>query len=164
MQGLSHDNGMYNVCGLPLQLWFNNPSQLRHPLWLSTSCPAVHAFYFRGMCKLSLAGFEVLMTDMISPGDNRLAFFAVSNNVVILWVAHHHASSSPGLTVYVRSLRAMISQFVFFIGIAAICFSGLLFTLWTLGEILAFSSHNHHLACLRTQEKMNLSTHGHSNP
>lgn len=27
----------------------------------------------------------------------------------------------------------MIKQFVFFIGIAAICFSGLLFTLWTLG-------------------------------
>ncbi|KAF9466490.1 receptor-activated Ca2+-permeable cation channel [Collybia nuda] len=46
----------------------------------------------------------------------RLAFFAVSNNVVIL------------------SLRAMVSQFVFFIGIAAICFSGLLFTLWTLGK------------------------------
>jgi hypothetical protein len=32
-----------------------------------------------------------------------------------------------------RSLRAMIAEFVFFIGIAAICFSGLLFTLWTLG-------------------------------
>ncbi|KAF8150616.1 receptor-activated Ca2+-permeable cation channel [Crassisporium funariophilum] len=46
----------------------------------------------------------------------RLAFFAISNNVVVL------------------SLRAMISQFVFFIGIAAICFSGLLFTLWTLAS------------------------------
>ncbi|KAK0185674.1 receptor-activated Ca2+-permeable cation channel, partial [Armillaria mellea] len=46
----------------------------------------------------------------------RLAFFAVSNNVVVL------------------SLREMISQFVFFIGIAAICFSGLLFTLWRLGN------------------------------
>ncbi|PPQ65270.1 hypothetical protein CVT26_000230 [Gymnopilus dilepis] len=46
----------------------------------------------------------------------RLAFFAVSNNVVVL------------------SLRAMISEFVFFIGIAAICFSGLLFTLWTLAS------------------------------
>ncbi|KAF8199535.1 receptor-activated Ca2+-permeable cation channel [Pholiota molesta] len=46
----------------------------------------------------------------------RLAFFAVSNNVVVL------------------SLRAMISQFVFFITIAAICFSGLLFTLWTLAN------------------------------
>src|SRR6266508_4969520 len=33
-----------------------------------------------------------------------------------------------------RSLRAMISQFVFFIGIAATCFSGLLYTLWTLGK------------------------------
>ncbi|PPR00897.1 hypothetical protein CVT24_000382 [Panaeolus cyanescens] len=44
----------------------------------------------------------------------RLAFFAVSNKMVVL------------------SLRAMIIQFVFFIGIAAICFSGLLFTLWTL--------------------------------
>ncbi|KAF6757068.1 receptor-activated Ca2+-permeable cation channel [Ephemerocybe angulata] len=51
----------------------------------------------------------------------RLAFFAVSDNVVVL------------------SLRAMIAQFVFFIGIAAICFSGLLFTLWT----LAGDSTNH---------------------
>ncbi|KAJ6494659.1 receptor-activated Ca2+-permeable cation channel [Mycena vitilis] len=46
----------------------------------------------------------------------RLAFFAVSNNVVVL------------------SLRAMIAEFVFFMAIAAICFSGLLFTLWTLGK------------------------------
>ncbi|EAU85471.1 hypothetical protein CC1G_06372 [Coprinopsis cinerea okayama7 len=44
----------------------------------------------------------------------RLAFFFVSDNLVIL------------------SLRAMIVQFAFFITIAAICFSGLLFTLWTL--------------------------------
>ncbi|KAJ3778195.1 receptor-activated Ca2+-permeable cation channel [Lentinula raphanica] len=44
----------------------------------------------------------------------RLAFFAVSNTVVVL------------------ALRAMIAEFVFFIGIASICFSGLLFTLWTL--------------------------------
>ncbi|KAF9777364.1 hypothetical protein BJ322DRAFT_465771 [Thelephora terrestris] len=44
----------------------------------------------------------------------RLAFFAVKNKVVVL------------------VLRAMIAQFVFFIGIAAICFSGLLFTLHTL--------------------------------
>lgn len=28
----------------------------------------------------------------------------------------------------------MISQFVFFVTIAAVCFSGLLFTLWTLGK------------------------------
>lgn len=42
-----------------------------------------------------------------------------------------------------RSLRAMIAEFVFFIGIAAVCFSGLLFTLWTLGTSLmpwAFST------------------------
>jgi hypothetical protein len=29
----------------------------------------------------------------------------------------------------------MVSQFIFFMGIAAICFSGLMFTLWTLGTI-----------------------------
>ncbi|KAJ3742240.1 hypothetical protein DFH05DRAFT_1402192 [Lentinula detonsa] len=46
----------------------------------------------------------------------RLAFFAVSNTVIVL------------------ALRAMIAEFVFFIGIASICFSGLLFTLWTLGK------------------------------
>lgn len=44
----------------------------------------------------------------------RLAFFAVSNNVVVL------------------ALRAMIAEFIFFVGIAAICFSGLLFTLHSL--------------------------------
>ncbi|KAH9944849.1 hypothetical protein B0H21DRAFT_441053 [Amylocystis lapponica] len=44
----------------------------------------------------------------------RLAFFAVSNNVVVL------------------ALRVMIADFVFFVGIAAICFSGLLFTLHSL--------------------------------
>jgi len=31
-------------------------------------------------------------------------------------------------------LRAMISEFLFFMSIASICFSGLLFTLWTLGK------------------------------
>ena len=35
----------------------------------------------------------------------------------------HHATSA---------LRGMIAEFIFFMGIAAICFSGLLFTLWTL--------------------------------
>ncbi|KIJ51512.1 hypothetical protein M422DRAFT_26918 [Sphaerobolus stellatus SS14] len=44
----------------------------------------------------------------------RLAFFAVSNNVIIL------------------ALRGMIADFIFFMTIAAICFSGLLFTLWEL--------------------------------
>ncbi|KAJ8078670.1 hypothetical protein PM082_012953 [Marasmius tenuissimus] len=59
--------------------------------------------------------FDILAIDacILFP---RLAFFAVSNHVVIL------------------SLRAMISEFVFFIGIAATCFSGLLFTLWTLSK------------------------------
>ena len=37
-----------------------------------------------------------------------------------------------GLNVYFRALRAMIAEFVFFVCIAAICFSGLLFTLHTL--------------------------------
>lgn len=31
----------------------------------------------------------------------------------------------------------MIAEFVFFIGIAAVCFSGILLTLYTLGELLA---------------------------
>ncbi|EPQ52879.1 hypothetical protein GLOTRDRAFT_80104 [Gloeophyllum trabeum ATCC 11539] len=44
----------------------------------------------------------------------RLAFFAIKNNLVVI------------------ALRGMISEFVFFMGIAAICFSGLLFTLHTL--------------------------------
>ncbi|KAH9972144.1 hypothetical protein BGW80DRAFT_1474791 [Lactifluus volemus] len=46
----------------------------------------------------------------------RLAFFLVSNNVVIL------------------ALRAMTVEFGFFMFIASICFSGLLFTLWTLAS------------------------------
>ncbi|KIK59794.1 hypothetical protein GYMLUDRAFT_44251 [Collybiopsis luxurians FD-317 M1] len=44
----------------------------------------------------------------------RLAFFAVKNTVIVL------------------ALRAMIAEFIFFIAIATICFSGILFTLWTL--------------------------------
>ncbi|KZT18116.1 hypothetical protein NEOLEDRAFT_1080972 [Neolentinus lepideus HHB14362 ss-1] len=44
----------------------------------------------------------------------RLAFFAIKNNIVVI------------------ALRGMIAEFVFFMGIAAICFSGLLFTLHTL--------------------------------
>ncbi|KAJ7574426.1 receptor-activated Ca2+-permeable cation channel [Mycena floridula] len=60
-----------------------------------------------------------LAFDILSTGAcilfPRLAFFAVSNTVVVL------------------SLRAMMAEFIFFIGIASICFSGILFTLWTLG-------------------------------
>ncbi|KAJ3880999.1 receptor-activated Ca2+-permeable cation channel [Lentinula edodes] len=56
----------------------------------------------------------------------RLAFFAVSNTVVVL------------------ALRAMIAEFIFFIGIASICFSGLLFTLWTLaGSTKQFEEGEH---------------------
>ncbi|KAG8886401.1 hypothetical protein FRB97_004936 [Tulasnella sp. 331] len=44
----------------------------------------------------------------------RVAFFFISNNVVIV------------------ALRVMIVQFALFIGVAATCFSGLLFTLWKL--------------------------------
>ncbi|KAG0708233.1 hypothetical protein DFH29DRAFT_893785 [Suillus ampliporus] len=46
----------------------------------------------------------------------RLAFYAISNNVVVL------------------ALRAMIAEFIFFIGIAAVCFSGILLTLYTLAS------------------------------
>ncbi|KAI5119644.1 hypothetical protein M0805_009005 [Coniferiporia weirii] len=46
----------------------------------------------------------------------RLAFFAIKNNVVIL------------------ALRGMVVDFVFFMCVAAVCFSGLLFTLWTLAD------------------------------
>ncbi|TDL25527.1 receptor-activated Ca2+-permeable cation channel [Rickenella mellea] len=46
----------------------------------------------------------------------RLAFFAIKNNVIIL------------------ALRGMIAEFVFFMGVAAVCFSGLLFTLWMLAS------------------------------
>jgi hypothetical protein len=42
----------------------------------------------------------------------------------------------PNTDITTSALRAMISEFVFFIAIAAICFSGLLFTLWTLGTVL----------------------------
>ncbi|EIN09997.1 hypothetical protein PUNSTDRAFT_67118 [Punctularia strigosozonata HHB-11173 SS5] len=44
----------------------------------------------------------------------RLAFFAIKNNLVVI------------------ALRGMMTEFLFFMGIAAICFSGLLYTLWTL--------------------------------
>ncbi|KAF9223526.1 hypothetical protein BS17DRAFT_802561 [Gyrodon lividus] len=46
----------------------------------------------------------------------RLAFYAITNNVVVL------------------ALRAMISEFVFFICIAATCFSGILLTLYMLAS------------------------------
>ncbi|KAJ7716736.1 receptor-activated Ca2+-permeable cation channel [Mycena maculata] len=65
-------------------------------------------------------GASAMAFDVLSCGAcilfPRLAFFAVSNNVVVL------------------SLRAMIVEFIFFMAIAMICFSGLLFTLWTLAK------------------------------
>ncbi|GLB44838.1 putative receptor-activated Ca2 -permeable cation channel [Lyophyllum shimeji] len=76
---------------------------IRHPgVWCMYTIPRV-----------SHATFLVMCAEL---RPRRLAFFAVSNNVVIL------------------SLRAMVSQFLFFITIAAACFSGLLFTLCTLGQ------------------------------
>ncbi|KZT60904.1 hypothetical protein CALCODRAFT_553404 [Calocera cornea HHB12733] len=45
----------------------------------------------------------------------RVAFFLVANSVIIL------------------ALRSMIKEYLFFISICMICFSGLLFTLWRLG-------------------------------
>ncbi|KZO94176.1 hypothetical protein CALVIDRAFT_528947 [Calocera viscosa TUFC12733] len=46
----------------------------------------------------------------------RVAFFLVANSVIIL------------------ALRSMIKEYLFFISICMICFSGLLFTLWRLGS------------------------------
>ncbi|KAJ6577224.1 receptor-activated Ca2+-permeable cation channel [Mycena capillaripes] len=88
-----------------------------------TSFVFVFLFYMgmriKGLSYGDLAASEMAF-DVLACGAcilfPRLAFFAVSNNVVVL------------------SLRAMIAEFVFFIAIAAICFSGLLFTLWTLGK------------------------------
>ncbi|KAI0822545.1 hypothetical protein BC628DRAFT_1327164 [Trametes gibbosa] len=60
--------------------------------------------------------FDVLACGACILFPSRLAFFAVSNNVIVL------------------ALRAMMADFLFFITIAAICFSGLLFTLHNLAE------------------------------
>ncbi|QRV74848.1 calcium channel YVC1 [Ceratobasidium sp. AG-Ba] len=46
----------------------------------------------------------------------RLAFFAIKNNIIIL------------------ALQGMIAEFFVFMMLAAVCFSGLLFTLWTLSR------------------------------
>ncbi|KAG2147693.1 hypothetical protein DEU56DRAFT_785454 [Suillus clintonianus] len=65
--------------------------------------------------KMSQLAFDLLACGccVIAP---RLAFYAISNNVVVL------------------ALRAMIAEFIFFIGIAAVCFSGVLLTLYTLAS------------------------------
>ncbi|KAG1899358.1 uncharacterized protein F5891DRAFT_1189806 [Suillus fuscotomentosus] len=64
--------------------------------------------------KMSQLAFDLLACGccVLAP---RLAFYAINNNVVVL------------------ALRAMIAEFIFFIGIAAVCFSGILLTLYTLG-------------------------------
>ncbi|KAJ7104262.1 receptor-activated Ca2+-permeable cation channel [Mycena belliarum] len=73
----------------------------------------------KGLSSGDLATSEMAF-DVLSCGAcilfPRLAFFAISNNVVVL------------------SLRVMIAEFLFFMAIACCCFSGLLFTLWTLGQ------------------------------
>lgn len=65
--------------------------------------------------KISQLAFDLLSCGccVLAP---RLAFYAMSNNVVIL------------------ALRAMTSEFIFFIGIAMVCFSGILLTLYTLAS------------------------------
>ncbi|KAG8906384.1 hypothetical protein FRB99_006979 [Tulasnella sp. 403] len=65
----------------------------------------------------------------------RVAFFFISNNVVIVYVLSDPSLpfvSTFMLSVTTRALRAMMVQFALFIGVAATCFSGLLFTLWKL--------------------------------
>lgn len=65
--------------------------------------------------KMSQLAFDLLACGccVLAP---RLAFYAINNNVVVL------------------ALRAMIAEFIFFIGIAAVCFSGILLTLYTLAS------------------------------
>ncbi|KAF5391395.1 hypothetical protein D9757_001990 [Collybiopsis confluens] len=77
--------------------------------WHSIFYPAVLAYYCLGRDD---DGFLLLVAHGCA--QKRLAFFAVQNTVIVL------------------ALRAMIAEFLFFICIAGICFSGLLFTLWTL--------------------------------
>ncbi|KAG2035862.1 hypothetical protein BDR03DRAFT_1092852 [Suillus americanus] len=65
--------------------------------------------------KMSQLAFDLLACGccVLAP---RLAFYAISNNIVVL------------------ALRAMTAEFIFFIGIAVVCFSGILLTLYTLAS------------------------------
>lgn len=63
----------------------------------------------------------------------RLAFFVMTDNVVIM-CADLSLVPAEISNVNVRALQGMIKEFCFFIFLAAICFSGLLFTLWKLGQ------------------------------
>ncbi|KIY44041.1 hypothetical protein FISHEDRAFT_77952 [Fistulina hepatica ATCC 64428] len=87
------------------------------------------AFRIKGLCTGDVDSSDMAF-DVLSCGAcilfPRLAFFAVKNNIVVL------------------SLRAMTREFIFFIGIAALCFSGLLFTLWTLAQSQEEETGIHH--------------------
>lgn len=65
----------------------------------------------------------------------------MANHIVILYVVPHLWKFSLAAfidTAIIRSIQAMIVQFVVFMGTVIICFSGLFFTLWTLGMRLVF--------------------------
>jgi hypothetical protein len=70
---------------------------------------------------------------------NSLVFFAVANHVIILYVRSYLLLLLVLFIdlVMTRSIQAMIVQFVIFLGTVAVCFSGLFFTLWTLGMYFA---------------------------
>ncbi|XP_006459110.1 hypothetical protein AGABI2DRAFT_66204 [Agaricus bisporus var. bisporus H97] len=82
-------------------------------IFLVYLCLRINGLYYNDLRTSSFA-FDVLACGacILFP---RLAFFAVANHIVIL------------------SIQAMIVQFVVFMGTVIICFSGLFFTLWTLG-------------------------------
>ncbi len=87
-----------------------------------------HAYSFHGRKISSIPSQRTQAEWNVS----RLAFFAVKNNVIVLYVVLNLLSGYHSISS--RALRAMAAEFVFFIGIAAICFSGLLFTLHSLGK------------------------------
>jgi hypothetical protein len=94
--------------------------------WLSIFWHAGRVYYFPGQSR-ALSHAAASLDFLYS-----LVFFAISNNVVVLSVfSHLWRDKAPYDSP--RSLRAMIAEFLFFTAIACVCFSGLLFTLWTLG-------------------------------
>ena len=103
-------------------------SQLLPPTWRSMCSHVVHASYFHGRS----------MSDLLPSSPLKL-FLIVSlslqSRIPLLscifcpFISNHVAADGD-----CRSLRAMISDFMFFISVACICFSGLLFTLRILGK------------------------------
>ncbi|KAF9514620.1 hypothetical protein BS47DRAFT_1294946 [Hydnum rufescens UP504] len=99
-----------------------------------------HFFIFLAYFGLRIKGiihhdewYSDLAFDILSCGAcilfPRMAFFSISNNVGHP-VCHPPRSFPPRLAQCVSSaLKGMIADFLYFIAIAAICFSGLLFTL-----------------------------------